>query len=273
MNAGTGTTAFVRALMPSQVVQTIDELFPHVARGQGGGGWIQASHSPQLTGIITLAKAIPTELLSSVPASDYADFVLAVSTIEFHLGVWTSRGNVGSMSLVRGTDVITILRRVLAKCLDEYPATAATELLFITDNDLRESVRRDLGAADRSFTNAEWKAATVLAGAAIEALLLWKLQEPPRTGMEVFDAAKMLASAAKRREPNRDVNHWGLEEYIAVAEHFGIIKGDTPAAARLAQNFRNLIHPGRAIRRQQICDRATAHSAIGALDHVIRDLT
>jgi hypothetical protein len=177
------------------------------------------------------------------------------------------------MDLVRGTDAISILRRVLVRCLDEYPPPATIELLFIADSELRESIRRDLGAADRAFTNSEWKAATVLAGAAIEALLLWKLQEPPRTSTEVFDAAKTLAAAAKRREPNSDINHWGLEVYIAVAEHFGVIKGDTPAAARLAQNFGNLIHPGRAMRRQQICDRATAHSAIGALDHVVRDLT
>ncbi|MGB8899610.1 MAG: hypothetical protein WCC90_10495 [Methylocella sp.] len=191
--------------------------------------------------------------------------MLAVSTIEFHLSVWISRGNVGSMSSVHKSDAISVLRRVLAKCPDQFPPPATTEFLFIPDDDLRESIRRDLGAADRAFRNSEWKAATVLAGAAIEALLLWKLQEPPRTSTEVFDAAKKLAAAAR---PN-----WGLEHYIAVAEHFAVIKGDTPAAAKLAQAFRNLIHPGRAIRCQQTCDRATAHSALGALDHVIRDLT
>jgi hypothetical protein len=259
--------------MPSQVVQTIDALFPHAARG-GGAGELQAGHSPQLTGIVSLVKAIPPELIS-VSTDDYAEFVLAISTIEYHLSVWISRGNVGSMSLVHKSDAISVLRRVLAKCSDEFPPPATTELLFIRDDALRDSIRRDLGAADRAFRNSEWKAATVLAGAAIEALLLWKLQEPPRTSTEVLDAAKKLAAAAtpKRREPRNDINNWGLEDYIPVAEHFTILKGDTPTAVRLAQNFRNLIHPGRAIRRQQTCDRATAHSALGALDHVIRDLT
>jgi hypothetical protein len=130
MNGDQGSSAYMRSVMPSQVVQTIDELFPHVARGQGGDGWIQAQHSSKLIGIISLAKAIPHELFA-VSASDYASFVLAVSTIEFHVAVWTARGPVGSMDLVGGTDVVTVLRRVLIKCLDEYPPPSTTELLFI----------------------------------------------------------------------------------------------------------------------------------------------
>ena len=231
------------------------------------------SAQPKLIGIISLAKAIPHELFA-VSASDYASFVLAVSTIEFHVAVWTARGPVGGMDLVDGTDVVTVLRRVLIKCLDEYPPPSTTELLFIADEELRDSIRRDLGAAHRAFQNSEWKAATVLAGAAIEALLLWKLQEPPRTNAEVFDAARKLAAPSPQtRRASQGHKFLGFRAYIAVAEHFGIIKGDTPTAARLAQNFRNLIHPGRAIRRKQTCDRATTHSALGALDHVIRDLS
>jgi hypothetical protein len=64
-----------------------------------------------------------------------------------------------------------------------------------------------------------------------------------------------------------------LHQFIEVAADLGVLKPDTCSAARLAQNFRNLIHPGRAARLAQTCDRATAHSAVGALLHVIRDLT
>jgi hypothetical protein len=52
-----------------------------------------------------------------------------------------------------------------------------------------------------------------------------------------------------------------------------LLRPDTSTAAKLAKNFRNLIHPGRAARLAQTCDRATAYSAIGALEHVIRDLS
>jgi hypothetical protein len=52
-------------------------------------------------------------------------------------------------------------------------------LQFIPDQDLRDSIRRDICAANQALHNGKWKAATVLAGAAIEALLHWKLGQVP----------------------------------------------------------------------------------------------
>jgi hypothetical protein len=40
-----------------------------------------------------------------------------------------------------------LIRRALAKCPDEYPPSATTELLFIKDIALRDNIRRDIGAA------------------------------------------------------------------------------------------------------------------------------
>jgi hypothetical protein len=257
-------------VMPSQVVETIDQLFPHAARG-GGDGQLQAGHSPQLMGLLKLVKEVPAVLII-VPPAAYAQLVLALSTIQFHIDVWTARGNVGGMGPVNGVDAVTAIRRVLVQCPDEYPPPIMTELLFVGDPDLRESIRRDIGAATRAIDTAEWKASTVLAGAAIEALLLWKLLEPPRDATTVQATMIQKAQANGSRIPNKDINRWGLADYIDAAEHYGIIKGDTPAAAHLAQNFRNLIHPGKAARLGVTCDRATAYSALGALHHVIRDL-
>jgi hypothetical protein len=258
-------------VMPSQVVQTIDQLFAHAARGSGDGQ-LQAGHSPGLTGVINLVKAIPPELIS-VPPDDFADLVLATSTIEYHLGVWTSRGPTGGMAPVKGSDAISVIRRVLSKCPDEYPPPSTTKLVFIKDDELRENIRRDAGAANIALNNAEWKAATVLAGATIEALLHWRLQEPPLDSGGRKIAIDVLVAAGKCDQPNSDFDRWMLHHYIEVAAHLNVIKVDSAAAVRLAQNFRNLIHPGRAARLKQTCDRATAYSAIGALEHVIRDLS
>jgi hypothetical protein len=257
-------------VMPSRVVQTIDELFPHAARnmpnavlGAGGGS--------QYLGILNLLKDVPDELITLEPA-DYSELVLAKSTIEEHLAHWRSRGNVGEMAPVKGFDVVTVIRRALAKCPDEYPPSATTELLFINDAALRDNIRRDLGAAERAFNNAEWKAATVLAGATIEALLHWRLQEPSPGPTAVQAAVAALVAQRTINNPGNNLDRWHLHEFIEVAGHLGLLKPDTCSAARLAQNFRNLIHPGRAARLAQTCNRGTAHSAAGALDQVIDEL-
>jgi hypothetical protein len=44
------------------------------------------------------------------------------------------------------------------------------------------------------------------------------------------------------------------------------------AQAHVAKDFRNLIHPGKAIRENVKCDRATAHAAFAAAQLIVRDL-
>jgi hypothetical protein len=257
--------------MPSQVVQTIDELFPHAASGRRGAV-LDAGHSSQLLGILQLLTDVPDELIT-LTSADYSELILAKTTIEEHVAIWRARGNVGQMSNVKGFDAVTVIRRALAKCPDEYPPSATTELLFIKDAALRENIRRDLGAANRALNNAEWKAATVLAGATIEALLHWRLQEPSPGTAAVQSAVTALVKGGTISKPDSNIDRWELHHFIEVAGYLNLLKPDTCSAARLARNFRNLIHPGRAARLAQNCDRATAYSAIGALEHVIRDLT
>jgi hypothetical protein len=177
------------------------------------------------------------------------------------------------MEQANGCDSITVIRRVLVQCPDEYPPSSTTELSFIKDDELRESIRRDAGAAIMALYNAEWKAATVLAGATIEALLYWRLQEPSPGSVAIQDALNALVKDETfAKKPKSDMDRWSLHHFIGIATHLNLIKPDTSSAARLAQNFRNLIHPGRAARLEHTCDRGTAYSAIGAMEHVIRDL-
>lgn len=93
---------------------------------------------------------------------------------------------------------------------------------------------------------------TVLGGAVIEALLHWKL------------------SSATPVVPN--LNRLHLPEFIHEAQIRNLIKADTVKAVELAKDFQNLIHPGRVARLGVVCDRGTAHMAIGAVNCVIRDL-
>ena len=75
---------------------------------------------------------------------------------------------------------------------------------------------------------------------------------------------------ARPRTNNPD--DWTLQHFIGVAEEMGYITPQTVIETRLAQDYRNLIHPGRSARLGQVCDRGSAYSAVAALDHVVRDL-
>jgi hypothetical protein len=58
-----------------------------------------------------------------------------------------------------------------------------------------------------------------------------------------------------------------------VPEELHLIDGDTATQARRAMDFRNLIHPGRAQRLAQVCDRRTALAALAAGEMVVRCLS
>jgi hypothetical protein len=205
----------------------------------------------------------------TLTSADFSELILAKTAIEEFL---IARNNVGYVAQFSGGfDAVTLIRRNLAKCPDEYPPPTTTELLFITDPELRDSIRQDVGAASRALNNDEWKAATVLSGAAIEALLHWRLREPSPGATAVNKAVNNLTGT--RKAPIAKIDYWDLHQFIEVAADLKLLKPDTCSAAKLAQNFRNLIHPGRAARLAQTCDRATAYSTIGALEHVIRDLS
>lgn len=131
------------------------------------------------------------------------------------------------------------------------------ELAFITDSGLRDSIRLDISTATSALHNGQWKAATVLAGAAAEALLLASI------------GAADLSSLA--RKPKGSPEEWTPGQYIEVAAALALIKQPTSQQMSLAQSFRNLIHPGRAQRLGEVCDRATALTALAAVECVVRD--
>ena len=122
------------------------------------------------------------------------------------------------------------------------------------------------------MSNGEWKAATVLAGSAIEALLLWALGQRPTADIAKATTA-LLASGEISRQPDSNLERWDLHEYNEFAFNLRLLENDTYIKINLAREYRNLIHPGRAQRLGQICDRGTALSCVAALEHVVRDLT
>jgi hypothetical protein len=142
----------------------------------------------------------------------YADLILATSAIENQLSIWISRGAGDVLHPVNGVDPVLLILEALDQCPDEYPPSpTTTELMFIPDDVLRDSIRGDIGAAERAFVNFEWKAATVLAGAAIEALLHWRLDQPPPTTPEIdHSVTTLVAKGVFQNKPPLNRDSWGF---------------------------------------------------------------
>jgi hypothetical protein len=247
-------------VVPSTVVAAIDQAFPAVK--QQSNFPVYSKSAGVLSAIVRLADEIPSELLTISP-QDYIDLVQGLEALAHAVDFWKQRGGDDPPPTIGAKSPIFVVRSVLAKCSDQSPAPTTSDLAFITDADLRNSIRLDISSANSALYNSEWKAATVLAGAAVEALLLWAIQSPT--------AATALAALANK--PSGPPDRWVLAEYIAVAERLKLIETNTATQAGLARDFRNLIHPGRAQRTAQICDRGTALSALAAVELVVRDLT
>jgi hypothetical protein len=254
-------------VVPSQVVAFIDTI--DLPPSEGFSTSFEGVDSAEVSGLADLLEQIPEELLV-MDAAVYASFICYKARIRETLLRWAARPNrepdiqrvlySGQANAIRG------IREALAKCPDESPEPTTTQLNFITDLELRKNLRNDIGAINRALSNSEWKAATVLAGSTVEALLLWSLQK--RSTTDITNARQTAP-----RLPNKPLDEWHLPDYIEAAHRLRIITDHTATQTRLAKDFRNLIHPGRAQRLAQKCDRASALSAVAAVEHVVRDIT
>lgn len=262
-------------VVPSQVVNLIDQMFPFAASqaiGDSGRFNMGMQSAGRLAALLDVLEKIPEELIV-LDGSRYTDLVCSKAAIRTAIGMWEARGDVWPLTRVPGLDdlhPVTLIRRALASCPDEYPSATTTELGFIADPDLRESLRIDISASSKALSNGEWKAATVLAGSIIEALLLWALQQ--RTPLALAAIPKLVGNKTVNKDPGTTLENWHLHEYIEVALEVQVIGPQTAAQARLAKDFRNLIHPGRMQRLGQKCNRGTALSAVAAVELVIVDL-
>jgi hypothetical protein len=276
--------------MPSQAVATIKGLFPSMTEeSRETYGFYDL---PRMLTVLRLVEHVPDELMV-MPEQDYAQLVASRALIEAKVAQWQSltgldwkqiKNTEGFWQLEAraGENPVWLIARALEQCPDEFPAPVTHDLSFIGDEAFRDSIIRDIGAIEQALHHREWKAATVLAGSAIEALLLWRLQQEDITKIRVaIDAEQIEVKAAKPprswNPPTKcakasDLEHWQLQHYIPIARRLGHIGSATEQAANLGREFRNLIHPGAAQRKKTPCNRGTAYSAAGALQHVVIDL-
>lgn len=205
----------------------------------------------------------------TLEGSDYAALAASLSIMKHALKMWPTHGGtyyVGGTPGFGTSNPMTLLRHALAKCADDAPRVDTAGLSFIADKDFREDLRRDVSTAHSALTNGEWKPATVIAGSVVEALLLWALQQQTATDLETSTKSLKLS------RDHKDLLSWTLHPLIEVASDLKILSTTTTDQCRIAKDFRNLIHPGRAQRLNTRCTRGTALSAVAAMEHVIADL-
>ena len=125
----------------------------------------------------------------------------------------------------------------------------------------------DVDAVRIDLQSGEWKGATVLAGSCCEALLLYGLQERERRSLGAITTS-VAAVTWKGRGPNAadpTDQSWNLFCYTAVAHEMTLISNSTKNELDTARDYRNLIHPAKAIREKVTCDRGTAYVSAGAM--------
>jgi hypothetical protein len=238
-------------VLPSQVVEAIDSLFG-ANRNELDGRAVTHVHRAEVHALLALLDEVPRELID-LRSAEYLEFtrcraVLATSLVRWNLGDIAPARDVG------GKDAVERIRRLMKQCHDEQPP-AEPELPFISDADIRLGIEDRIHAAWTDFHAREWMGATVFAGAALEALLPWalkgvKLSETPKRSLDELHLADLIGLAVKNR----------------------VIDEACERQAGLAKDARNLIHPGKALRSCEACNKTTALTALTAVYRVIGEL-
>jgi hypothetical protein len=249
--------------VPSQVRELIKSLFPDIEKERAQWGERGLYVATSVRAVLDLLDRIPEELIC-LSAEDSALYWANISALR---GAWEDRNvsaNQASLTPLSRSSQRPILQisLYLAQCPDESAAAHTTGLNFIVDGPYRDALRTDISSANTALMNHEYKAATVIGGSVVEALLYYALDK----------VGEMKVKASAPSAPSKPLNEWTLAPMIGAAHTCNLIGDDTRKQAELAQNFRNLIHPGRQARLQSHCDRGSALGALAAIEMVAVDL-
>ena len=259
-------------IVPSDVRDAITNLFPAVKTG--GQLQLHYGHERQIAIVVTLVDQIPRELFTLEP-NEYARLISAQAYLRTAVEAFQLRGtSAESVTKIPGMGPLSPMTHIynaLLKCSDVAPPPQQTQLLFIDNERLREDLARDTASVVAAARDGQWKAATVLGGSVIEALLHWALSGSDDEAVQ--EAARAAVRQKRLRSaPSKRLADWMLFQYIPVTLGMRLISERTAALCEAAREFRNLIHPGAAERAATTCDNGTAYAALAAVYTVSNDL-
>jgi len=127
---------------------------------------------------------------------------------------------------------------------------------FILGSEFRQLLEADYDEMYNSVSAKAWKAAQVLAGSIIEALLIDYLVATPETPRTLKDPLKC-----------------DLSEAIAICQNEDAISNRAASLCSVIRSYRNLIHPGRQIRTGELPpSKTSAGIAVSVVDLVIEEI-
>ncbi|MEX0804238.1 MAG: hypothetical protein WD688_13115 [Candidatus Binatia bacterium] len=133
---------------------------------------------------------------------------------------------------------------------------SSTVFDFITAREFREALERDYAQMRACFTAQAWKSVQVLAGSIVESLLV-----------------DYLSSTTNVGRPQKDPLRLDLAEAIALCRTEKAVSERTADLCSVIRSYRNLIHPGRAIRlAEPQASAKSAQIAVSVVDLIVDDI-
>ncbi|HLX94527.1 MAG TPA: hypothetical protein VKU37_02160 [Verrucomicrobiae bacterium] len=140
---------------------------------------------------------------------------------------------------------------------DASPLTPVPDVSFVKDEKLRNFAAAAAQEASRCFGAKAFTATAVMAGSAIEAVLL-----------------DLLLQHTQRLTVSKDnpIEKWQLGELIKKASKMNLLGAATSSLTQFVQQHRNLIHPGKSLREKRILDKSDAYIIWGVFMKICIEL-
>jgi hypothetical protein len=147
-----------------------------------------------------------------------------------------------------------IARRSALGRRDEHPTTEAPSTSFMRDTVLKDFAAHASKEACHCFDSHAYTAAAIMAGSAMETVLL--------------DA--LLRHRAV--DSNLPLDKSTLSDLIHLALKAGLVGQSTSQLTHWVRENRDLVHPGRVLRRRQTVEREEASMALSILNLICKEL-
>ena len=141
---------------------------------------------------------------------------------------------------------------IIKLCTKRTQMVEQSNFIFIVDSELRQSLENDYRELQLCLEHHAWKAAHVLSGSIVEAVLVDYL----------------LGAGYSNKDPLKMT----LEDLIDAAKTANVLSAKTADLSSVVRSYRNLIHPGRLVRLGETTDEEGAQIANSLVAIIVREV-